>query len=211
MRVRPPRTEYRLARLTERSASADPLRLFARWFRAVLALGGADPNAMTLATADARGRPAARTVLLKSWDDSGFAFATNYESRKGREIAANPRAALLFYWPALQRQVRIEGRLAKLSSPENDAFWADRPRGARLGAWASAQSRPIAGRAALEARLARVTARFGAGEVPRPAHWGGYRLAPARIEFWQGRANRLHDRLLYTRRATGWTRVRLSP
>jgi len=210
MRVRPPRTEYRLARLSEASAPSDPLQLFARWFRAVLARGGADPNAMTLATADVRGRPSARTVLLKEWSAEGFVFASHYTSRKGRELAANPRAALLFYWPQMQRQVRVEGRIAPVSAAASDAIWAERPRGAQLGAWASRQSRPIADRGVLERRLASAVARFGAGPVARPPHWGGYRLAPARIEFWQGRANRLHDRLLYTRRRSAWARTRLS-
>jgi pyridoxamine 5'-phosphate oxidase len=211
MRVRPPRTEYRLARLSESSAPGDPFRLFGRWFRAVLARGGADPHAMILATAGAGGRPAARAMLLKEWSEAGFVFASNYASRKGREIAANPNAALLFYWPAWQRQVRIEGRLAPLAARANDAIWAERPRGAQLGAWTSPQSRPIAGRDALERRLARVRARFGDGPVPRPPHWGGYRLVPRRVEFWQGRADRLHDRIVYTRSRGRWSRSRLAP
>jgi pyridoxamine 5'-phosphate oxidase len=211
MRVRPPRTEYRLARLTETGAPADPLLLFGRWFRAVLARGGADPHAMVLATADRRGRPRARAMLLKAWDDGGFVFASNYTSRKGREIAANPHASLLFYWPDRQRQVRVEGRLTPLTEAGNDEIWADRPRRAQLGAWASPQSRRIAGRDVLERRLALATARFAGGAVARPPHWGGYRLVPDSLEFWQGRANRLHDRLLYTRRRSGWTRVRLAP
>jgi pyridoxamine 5'-phosphate oxidase len=211
MRVQPPRTEYRIARLTEKGAPADPFVMFARWFRAVLAHGGADPHAMVVATADRRGQPSARTMLLKEWSAAGFVFATNYASRKGREIAANPRATLLFYWPDRQRQVRVEGRLAPLTGAENDAIYAERPRGAQLGAWASPQSRPIAGREVLQRRLARAVARFGGGAIERPAYWGGYRLVPGRIEFWQGRANRLHDRLLYTRRRSGWTRARLAP
>ena len=211
MRVRPPRTEYRLARLTESGAPADPFRLFGRWFRAVLEQGGADPHAMVLATADARGRPSVRAMLLKEWSPAGFVFASNYASRKGREIAANPRVAMLFYWPDRQRQVRIEGRIAPLSERENDAIWADRPREAQLGAWASRQSRRIPGREVLERRFAGAVARFAGRPVPRPPRWGGYRLVPARIEFWQGRVGRLHDRLLYTRRGSGWTRARLSP
>lgn len=211
MRVRPPRTEYRLARLTESGAPADPYRLFGRWFRGVLEKGGADPHAMVLATADARGRPSARAMLLKEWSAAGFVFASNQRSRKGREMAANPRAAMLFYWPDRQRQVRIEGRIAPLTERENDAIWADRPREAQLGAWASRQSRRIAGREVLERRFAAAVARYVNRPVPRPAHWGGYRLVPARIEFWQGRVGRLHDRLLYTRRGSGWTRARLSP
>lgn len=211
MRVHPPRTEYRLARLTETGAPADPYRLFGRWFRAVLERGGADPHAMALATADGRGRPDVREMLLKEWGPGGFVFASNYASRKGREIAANPRGALLFYWPNWQRQVRVEGRLATLTAEANDAIWAERPREAQLGAWASAQSRPLASRAALEERFARAAARFSDRPVPRPARWGGWRLVPARIEFWQGRAGRLHDRILYTRRGAAWARTRLSP
>lgn len=211
MRVRPPRTEYRLARLSESDAPADPFKLFGRWFDAVLERGGADPHAMVLATADARGRPSARAMLLKEWSADGFVFASNYGSRKGREIAANPRAALLFYWPNWQRQVRVEGRLAPLAAAENDAIWAERPREAQLGAWTSRQSRRVASRAVLERRFTELAARFADRPVPRPPQWGGYRLAPARIEFWQGRVGRLHDRLVYTRRRSGWTRERLSP
>lgn len=211
MRVRPPRTEYRLARLTETGAPADPFRLFGRWFRAVLAKGGADPHAMTLATADRRGRPSARAMLLKEWGPRGFVFASNYASRKGRELAANPHGALLFYWPGWQRQVRVEGRLAPLAGRENDALWTSRPRGAQLGACASAQSRPIPDRGVIERRYARAAERFADAPVQRPPHWGGWRLVPARLEFWQGRADRLHDRILYTRRGARWTRVRLSP
>lgn len=211
MRVRPPRTEYRLARLDETGAPADPFRLFGRWFRAVIERGGADPHAMALATADARGRPSVREMLLKEWGPEGFVFASNYASRKGREMVANPRGALLFYWPNWQRQVRVEGRLTALAEAANDAIWAERPREAQLGAWASAQSRPIASRATLEARFARAAARFADRPVARPARWGGWRLAPSRIEFWQGRAGRLHDRILYTRRGAGWTRARLAP
>lgn len=211
MRVRPPRTEYRIARLSESDAPADPFKLFGRWFDAVLERGGADPHAMVLATADARGRPSARAMLLKEWSADGFVFASNYASRKGREIAANPRAALLFYWPTWQRQVRVEGRIAPLPAEENDSIWAERPREAQLGAWTSRQSRPVASRAALEQRFAAMTRRFADRPVPRPPQWGGFRLAPARIEFWQGRVGRLHDRLVYTRRRSGWTRERLSP
>ncbi len=211
MRVRPPRTEYRIARLSESDAPADPFRLFGRWFEAVLERGGADPHAMVLATADARGRPSARAMLLKEWSAGGFVFASNYGSRKGREIAGNPRAALLFYWPTWQRQVRVEGRIGPLPAAENDAIWAERPREAQLGAWTSRQSRPVASRAALEQRFADMARRFADRPVPRPPRWGGYRLAPARIEFWQGRVGRLHDRLVYTRRRSGWTRERLSP
>lgn len=211
MKVAPARTEYRLATLGERAAPADPFRLFARWFRPVLAQGGADPHAMTLATADRRGRPSARTVLLKEWTAQGFVFAGNLASRKGRELAANDRAALLFYWPDRQRQVRVEGRVAPLGARANDAIWADRPPGARLGAWASPQSRRIESRAVLEARLARAAARFAGGDVPRPPQWGGWRLVPDYFEFWQGRANRLHDRLAYTKRTRGWARARLAP
>lgn len=211
MRVRTPRTEYRLARLSERNAPGEPFPLFGRWFRAVLALGGADPQAVALATADRRGRPSCRMMLLKSWGPRGFVLASNYSSRKGRELAANPAGALLFYWPALQKQVRVEGRLARLPARESDALWQERPRGAQLGALASDQSRAIRGRGVLERRFA-LAAEDCAGEpVPRPAHWGGWRLRPSRIEFWQGRADRLHDRILYRRRGSRWTRERLAP
>jgi pyridoxamine 5'-phosphate oxidase len=166
---------------------------------------------MTLATADGRGRPDARTVLLKSFDARGFVFATNYESRKGREIEANPYATLLFYFPALEQQIRIEGRIARVSAAESDEIFMARPRGSRIGAMASPQSRVIASRKVVENRVAALEKELASVEITRPAHWGGYRVKPRVIEFWQGRENRLHDRLRYTKTPRGWTRVRLAP
>jgi pyridoxamine 5'-phosphate oxidase len=166
---------------------------------------------MTVATADAEGRPSARILLIKGVDERGFVFFTNYESRKGLELAANSHAALLFHWIELERQVRIEGMVEKTSAVESDAYFASRPVGSRIGAWASEQSREIASRAELEAREKAFAERFG-DEPPRPPHWGGYRLVPARIEFWQGRPSRLHDRITYTRETDGsWHIARLSP
>jgi pyridoxamine 5'-phosphate oxidase len=166
---------------------------------------------MTLATAGERGRPSARIVLLRGWDERGFVFFTNYESRKGGEIAGDPFAALLFFWERLERQVRIEGSIAMLPAAESDEYFARRPRGHQLSAWASAQSRVVSGRAELDAAMADAERRFAGTVVPRPPHWGGYRVAPERIEFWQGRPNRVHDRLVFVRDGAGWRRERLAP
>ena len=211
MRLDHLRKEYRAGALLESRAPADPLTLFAKWFTRALALGGPDRNAMTLATADGRGRPDARMVLLKSYDARGFVFATNFKSRKGRELTANPYATLLFYFPALEQQIRIEGRVDRVTPQESDEIFLARPRGSRIGAMASPQSRVIASRKAIEARVAALEKRHAGRKVTRPAHWGGYRVKPQAIEFWQGRENRLHDRLRYTRTARGWARVRLAP
>jgi pyridoxamine 5'-phosphate oxidase len=204
------RTDYKRAALDEAHADADPLRQFSRWWDEALASKLPEPNAMTLATADVAGRPSARVVLLKGFDHAGFVFYTNYQSRKGDELAANPRAALLFFWPELERQVRIEGSVARVGEVESDAYFASRPLASRIGAWASPQSRPIPGKAWLMAQAAEMGLRHGLNPR-RPPHWGGYRVTPVSYEFWQGRPSRLHDRLLYTPAADGWSRSRLSP
>jgi pyridoxamine 5'-phosphate oxidase len=204
------RRDYEVLGLSEADVLADPLAQFRRWFDEARAVGLPEPNAMALATVDAAGQPAARTVLLKGLDRRGLTFFTNLESRKARSLAANPKAALLFWWQAQARQVRFEGVIEAVEDAEADAYFASRPRGSQIGAWASAQSSVIAGRAALEAAEREIAARFP-GAVPRPPFWGGYRLVPGCVEFWQGRLNRLHDRLRYTRRADGWTIERLAP
>jgi pyridoxamine 5'-phosphate oxidase len=173
--------------------------------------GFLEPNAMTLATVDARGRPRARMVLLKQADPHGFTFYTNLDSAKARELAGRPQAALVMWWPELHRQLRAEGRVVRIGAAESDAYFASRPRGAQLGAWASPQSRALPSRAALERRMEAVRARFAGADVPRPPHWGGLRLVPRAIEFWQGRPDRMHDRLRYERTGTRWKRVRLAP
>ncbi len=204
------RQEYMRMGLAEAQAHADPLVQFERWFRDARAAELPLANAMTLATVSASGAPTARVVLLKGLERGGFVFYTNYLSRKGRELAAQPLGCLVFLWSDLERQVRIEGRVAQVSPGESDAYYASRPLGARLSAWASAQSETVADRAALERALEAARARHG--ERPqRPPHWGGYRLVPEAIEFWQGRADRLHDRLLYRRGPGGWSIARLAP
>jgi len=207
------RREYRRASLTEKDADPDPIRQFERWLEQAVTAGLPEPTAMTLATVGADGRPAARIVLLKHVDSRGLVFYTNYDSRKGTELSGHPVAALLFHWVELERQVRFEGRVARVTGAESDAYFATRPRGARLGAWASPQSRVIPDRGWLEGEFAAAGERFAAAaeNVPRPPHWGGFRVTPEAVEFWQGRESRLHDRLRYRREAGRWRIERLAP
>jgi pyridoxamine 5'-phosphate oxidase len=193
------------------TAADDPIAFFQRWFADARAAGIYLPESMAVATASADGAPAARMMLLKGVDDRGFVFFTNYESRKGDELRANPRAALVFHWAVLQRQVRVEGPVERLPEAESAAYFGTRTRGSRIGAWASRQSAELVSRAELERRVRAQEERFAGREVPLPPFWGGFRLTPVAIEFWQGRINRLHDRLRYTREGSGWTVVRLYP
>jgi pyridoxamine 5'-phosphate oxidase len=204
------RKDYALRRLDESDVDADPFKQFHAWLREALAAEVPEPTAMTLATVDDEGSPSARIMLLKALDERGFVFYTNYESRKGRELASRPRAALTFFWKELERQVRIEGSVEKVSAAESDEYFASRPLGSRIGAWASTQSATIASRPWLEARVKAAEAQYG-GSPPRPPHWGGFRVIPDWLEFWQGRQSRLHDRIAYTREASGWVVSRLSP
>ena len=204
------RNEYMRASLDEADAAADPLTQFQRWFDEAVRAELPTPNAMTLATVAADGAPGARILLLKGADQHGFVFYTNYQSRKGRELAVNPRAVLVFHWIELEREVRIEGSVTKTSAAESDEYFSIRPLGSRHAAIASPQSAVVANRAELETRYAEVANNQG-DEPARPAQWGGYRLTPVAVEFWQGRRNRLHDRLLYTRAGERWTVSRLAP
>lgn len=205
------RCDYRLQALLETEVDANPIGQFQRWFEQALAAELPEPNAMTLATVTAEGKPAARMVLLKGFDQQGFVFYTNYLSRKGQDLSQAPWAALVFWWAELERQVRIEGQVTKVSAQETDTYFYSRPRGSQLGAWASEQSRVIGDRTILEHRLQELEQHYQDQPIPRPPHWGGYRLQPHRIEFWQGRPNRLHDRLCYQQEGELWTIERLSP
>ncbi len=207
------RKDYDQGGLREADADDDPIVQFERWFAEAIASSSPAPDAMTLATVDSAGRPSGRVVLLKGVDRGGFVFYTNYESRKGRELAGNRNASLTFFWPELERQVRIDGVTSMVDPAESDAYFASRPEGSRIGAHASAQSTVLAHREELEERVRTLEAEFAGREIPRPRHWGGYRLMPREIEFWQGRPSRLHDRLRYVLAEDGvtWRRERLSP
>jgi len=197
--------------IPEAAGTDDPVRLFGEWFRAARKSGIALPEAMTLATATQDGRPSARMVLLKDFGPEGFVFYTNYGSRKAEEIDANPRAALVLHWAVLQRQVRLEGTVERVDRETSEAYFASRPRGSRIGAWASRQSAPLERRSDLEDRVRALDGQFEGGDVPLPPFWGGYRLVPLSIEFWQGRPDRLHDRLRFDRDGDGWTATKLQP
>lgn len=207
------RVSYERGTLDAESVAADPFKQFGAWFEEALAAELLEPYAMTVATVGIDGQPSARIVLMRGWDERGFVFFTNYESQKGHEIAHTPRAALLFYWAPLERQIRIEGGVERLTATESDAYFGQRPRGHRLSAWASRQSAVVPDRAFLEAEMQRCEQQFPGDDVPRPDYWGGYRIKPNRFEFWQGRRNRVHDRILFRRDpASGaWKIERLSP
>jgi len=205
------RREYDSGALQEQEMAADPMEMFARWLEEAIAAGIDEPNAMTLATATPEGKPSARVVLLKEMTRNGFTFFTNYRSRKGEELRTNPRAALLFDWHEMARQVRIEGAVEQLPPDESDAYYLSRPENARIGAWTSPQSRVVADRGELDALQREVEQRFAQEPLPRPDHWGGYLVRPERIEFWQGRPNRMHDRLVYEKNEEEWSLQRLAP
>lgn len=204
------RRAYGCGELAEQTLATNPIAQLQRWVQEAHSAGVLEPNAMCLASA-LDGQPSSRIVLLRGLDDRGLVFFTSYFSRKGQELAANPHAAALFYWPLLERQVRIEGHVEVLAEDESDAYFASRPRGHQIGAWASEQSEPVESRDILDQRMHDYSERFEGEEVPRPHSWGGYVIKPARFEFWQGRANRMHDRLEYVRNAAGWKVRRLQP
>jgi pyridoxamine 5'-phosphate oxidase len=206
------RRDYERAGLDEQGAAADPMAQFQLWLDEARAVDPEDFTSMTLATADREGRPSARIVLLKGYDERGFVFYTNHGSRKARELTENPRAALVFYWPPFDRQVRVEGTIERASRAESEAYFHSRPRRSQISAWASRQSAAMGSREELERKVVELEERFAGGEVPLPEFWGGYRLRPEAVEFWQGRRDRLHDRLVYRRQADGgWSLERLAP
>ena len=211
MSVHESRKDYNRLSLNEAELDPDPIRQFHRWFEEATLSEIPEPNAMTLATATPDGRPSARIVLLRGYDERGFVFFTNYESRKGRELDSNPHAALVFHWHDLERQVRIEGPVERISAEESDAYFQSRPAGSRLGAWASRQSDVIPDRAVPGSPHSALELQYPDGQIPRPEHWGGYRVVPTVVEFWQGRPSRLHDRLRYRRENGAWVIERLSP
>ncbi|MBA6418533.1 MULTISPECIES: pyridoxamine 5'-phosphate oxidase [Pseudomonas] len=205
------RRDYTRDGLTESQAPNEPYTLFSTWFAQAVEIESTEANAMMLASVDAQGQPHLRTLLLKGFDERGFVFFTNYQSAKGEQLAAQPLAAMTFWWHDLERQVRIEGQIERVSSEESDVYFHSRPAGSRLGAWASPQSQVIAGREVLEDRLQALEVQYAEEQPPRPPHWGGYRLVPSLIEFWQGRSSRLHDRLRYRLESGQWVRERLAP
>ena len=205
------RQDYTIGELLESSASPEPWELFSSWFEIARNTKILEPNAMILSTVTQDGQPTSRVVLLKDFDQSGLVFFTNYLSQKGEQLAYNPRASILFWWEPLERQIRIEGEVVKIDEEESDMYFKSRPYGSRLGAWVSEQSQKIVDRTVLEKRQIEFEKKFAEENVPRPDHWGGYRLTPNKFEFWQGRSNRLHDRLLYQMKQDAWTRARLAP
>ncbi len=205
------RTDYKLRSLSEHDVAPDPIVQFTRWWEEAIASNIEEVNAMTLATATSSGIPSARIVLLKGYDEKGFVFFTNYQSKKGQQLLENPHAALVFFWKELERQVRIEGVIEKVAATDSDTYFNSRPPGSRIGAWASPQSEVIAGREVIETNAGTYEKKFSDGIIPRPSHWGGYILKPGLVEFWQGRSSRLHDRIQYEASAAGWTIARLAP
>lgn len=212
MNIESSRQSYERGELLEANVAADPIAQLRRWVEEADAVhSSVEANAMCVSTVSPDGQPSARMVLLRGLDERGLIFYTSYFSRKGQELSANPRIAATFYWPALERQVRVEGSVTQLSDDESDAYFESRPRGHRLSAWASEQSEPVEARSVLDERMHHFDERFEGEEVPRPHSWGGYLIAPARVEFWQGRPNRMHDRILYERAGRVWTMTRLQP